>query len=487
MLRVCKWMGAVVLLAAPLCGVGAADAPADEPRVTVQPADTGAALVNPDMGWTLMFYSNVPQNYGSKLAPADTVDEWPGLSTVYLRIPWAFVEPEEGRFNWAVLDTPAQRWVARGKRVAFRLTCSENWLPYATPEWVKQAGARGVTYTWGQGPDPAGKLWDPVFDDPVFLAKLENLLRALAARYDGNPAVAFLDIGTYGMWGEGHTGGSSRVPQAQANDIVRRHIDLHLKYFPRTRLALSDDVTGPQSADGPQPLTDYALSKGISLRDDSICVQPPPQSWYHARMAQPFWPVAPVIVEHEHFGSSQARQAWGDGSLLLRAVEEYHASYLTIHWWPRELLEANRAVIDRINRRLGYRLQLRACSWPARVVSGRPFTVESSWANVGVAPCYPGGFVTLTLKDAQGGLVAVLADESFDVRELTTGPADAPPVRVWRSTLTAGRVAPVTPPGTCDVFISVGRRDGTPVLALPLAGDDGQRRYRLGQVELVGR
>src|SRR5512135_3891387 len=86
-------------------------------RITVRPADTGQALVNPDMGWTMHFYSNVPENYGSKLDPADTLDDWPGLSTVYLRVPWAFLEPEEGKFNWALFDTPAQRWVAKGKRV----------------------------------------------------------------------------------------------------------------------------------------------------------------------------------------------------------------------------------------------------------------------------------------------------------------------------------------------------------------------------------
>jgi hypothetical protein len=35
---------------------------------TVHPQDTGAALVNPAMGWTMHFYSNVTRNYGSKLA-----------------------------------------------------------------------------------------------------------------------------------------------------------------------------------------------------------------------------------------------------------------------------------------------------------------------------------------------------------------------------------------------------------------------------------
>ena len=77
--------------------------------------DTGEALINPQMGWTMHFYSNVPTNYGSKLEPSDSLDWFEGCSTVFLRIPWAFLEPEEGKFNWAIVDTPAQRWIAKGK------------------------------------------------------------------------------------------------------------------------------------------------------------------------------------------------------------------------------------------------------------------------------------------------------------------------------------------------------------------------------------
>jgi hypothetical protein len=47
-----------------------------------------------------------------------------------------------------------------------------------------------------------------------------------------------------------------------------------------------------------------------------------------------------------------------------------------------------------------------------------------------------------------------------------------------------GRFAPATKPGQYALFISVGQRDGTPRIALPLADDDGQRRYRLGQITL---
>ena len=84
------------------------------------------------------FYSNVARNYGSRLKPSDTLDDFPGVSTVCLRLPWAYLEPEERSYNWAILDTPTHRWIADGKRIALRLTCSENWMTYATPQWVKE-------------------------------------------------------------------------------------------------------------------------------------------------------------------------------------------------------------------------------------------------------------------------------------------------------------------------------------------------------------
>ncbi len=223
---------------------------------------------------------------------------------------------------------------------------------------------KGTFYEFGKGPSEKGGSWDPDFADPIFLGKLERFLAAMAARYDGNPNVAFVDVGTFGLWGEGHTFMSSQVPADRTLAIVKQHIDLHRKHFPHTLLSINDDVAGHDKPGRHFPETDYALSQGLTLRDDSILVQPPPRSWYHAEMAQAFWPHWPVILEHEHYGASKERGAWGDGSLLLKAVEDYHASYLSIHWWPRVELEENRGLIERINRRLGYRLQLREITWP---------------------------------------------------------------------------------------------------------------------------
>ena len=478
-----------ITLALLLCSL----ATAGEPRVTIRPPDTGEPLANPGMGWTLHFYSNFIENYGSKLEPSDTLDDWPGLSVVYLRVPWSFLEPKEGVFNWSLFDTPAQRWGAKGKKIAIRVSCSESWWRYATPKWVQDAGAKGVDFNFGKGPTPGGQLWDPDYLDPVFLEKLDHFLAAMARRYDGNPNVAFIDVGSFGMWGEGHTGGSSRLNEAQTLAVVKKHIDLHVKHFPRTLLCISDDVAGPSKPGRHFPEMDYALSKGVSMRDDSILVQPPPRSWYHAEMAEEFWPRLPVILEHEHYGGSKQKKAWS-GDLLLKSVEDYHASYMSIHWWPRVELEENRETIQRINRRIGYRIQLKEMTWPSEVKLGEAFTVDSSWANAGVAPCYGGGFWSLTLKDEKGGIVSSHTDESFDVKTLKVGPPDQTPVAAIHSRFTIafrhndprGSHAPPTKAGIYDVFVSVGQRDGTPQVLLPLAGHDGMRRYKLGQMKVVG-
>lgn len=460
--------------------------PAEVSLFKVTPVDSGRALINPRMGWTMHFYSNIIDNYGSKSEPVDTLDDFPGLSTVYLRLPWSFIEQEEGRFNWEILDTPAQRWIDKGKKVAFRISASESWMRWATPEWVAKAGAKG--YEWGAG----GKFWEPAYDDPIFLEKADKFLAEMASRYDGSPDVAFVDIGHFGLWGEGHTVLSTKIEYDLL--VAKSHIDLYCKHFKKTLLCISDDFAGHDKPGYRFPITDYAFSKGVTIRDDSILVQPPPRSWYHAEMAQLFWPVLPVILEHEHYGASVKRKAWSK-DLLLKAVEDYHASYMSIHWWPRILLEENRDVIEKINLRMGYRLQLRSIHWPEKVQLGKEFMISSAWANGGVAPCYAGGFPCFTLKDEKGGIVTVLTEEGFNVAELQVA---EPHRAVMKQISSVFTIAPAyndtvrtffrgVKPGTYDLYISVGKKDGTPVFELPYNDNDGHKRYKMGKIELLER
>jgi len=434
-----KWQKILILGAILVVGSSAA---ASQKLTVVRSEDTGEALVNPGMGWGFHYYSNVPTNYGSKLLTTDALDYFPGLSHIYLRIPWAYLEPAEGCFDWSVLDIPAHRWIDKGKQIALRISCSESWMRYATPEWVYKAGAKGYNFTVRKG-----------------------------------------------VWGEGHTLSSTKLKYDYQTRKI--HVDLHCKHFKETLLVINDDFAGPYQQGGNLPITDYALSKGLALRDDSIMAQGGKNAYFHADLAQSFWPTLPVILECGHYGPLKRRGCWQDGSLYLKAVEDYHASFASIHWWPHQFLDANRDLVRRMNLRLGYRLQLVEASWPGKIDTDSQLVFSAKWRNTGVAPCLPGGYPALTLKDSSGGIVGVFVDEDFDMRTLPVGkPGKAKIIDqradfVLSPQLLDGYRPGIHEAGTYEVYISVGSPIGTPQIALPLPGDDGRRRYKLGTLQVV--
>lgn len=98
--------------------------------------------------------------------------------------------------------------------IGFRISCKETSADrieqqFAAPRWVMEAGARGGCYRMGKANGPESP-WEPAFDDPVFLGKLDRFLAAFAARYDRQPWVRYVGIGSIGDWGEGHSWAGSR-------------------------------------------------------------------------------------------------------------------------------------------------------------------------------------------------------------------------------------------------------------------------------------
>lgn len=71
-------------------------------------------------------------------------------------------------------------------------------------------------------------------------------------------------------------------------------------------------------------------------------------------------------------------------------------------------------------------------------------------------------------------------------RQSTTAVPGKAAAKSSAKSFTLGRwLMPVLPCGTFDVYVSVGKVDGTPVYELPYPGDDGHRRYRLGAIEFA--
>ena len=501
--------------------------------MTVRPRITDDILHNPDMGLVFFHYSNRQWAYGQLQERGDTLDWFPGVTTAYFRLPWCLLEPREGEFRWDLIDSYAAPWVAAGRQIGLRVTCCESRFPFATPEWVKDAGARGWFFKikmdkiFGEYPPGGGTdLWEPDYGDPVFLEKLENFLRAMARRYDGNPAVAFIDVGSVGMWGEGHTRAYGEAMAAEGRDpeaAIHRHYELHRRLFPRTTILCNDDHAGSslQTPAPEVPLMRRAHDLGFGFRDDSILVftpemipdakahlRPHPQ-WFHAHWAKYFAPDAPVFVEHEHYDLSRARGAWSDDKLV-EAVEEYRATWLSVHGWPREVFEGSGEAYARAARRLGYRFELREAEYPECVSIGEAFQIRSTWVNSGVARRYKGATLAWSLLDDAGRVAWVCTDDSYDfaAAEPTIGGEERPVRLSTRCTFGfAGEIptindgvwvyvarhpigpfpgntrVPTIEPGEYTLCASLGDPDGTPRLALPLRGGNALR-YPIGRIRV---
>ena len=204
----------------------------------ITPQATDEALINPGMGLVHYAYSSRIWAYDTGLEPGDTLDDLiPGTSVVYLRLPWSYLEPEEGVYRWDILDVKARQWIAAGKKLAFRIAVMDHTLE-SIPEWACAAGIKGKRYPY-RFREGAPEWFEPEWDDPVLLAKHEAFLRAFAKRWDGNPDVAFVDVGSFGAYGEGHGPSLNRLRYKEGNTneidrLARLHIDMARRCLPTT-------------------------------------------------------------------------------------------------------------------------------------------------------------------------------------------------------------------------------------------------------------
>jgi hypothetical protein len=367
-------------------------------------------LENPHKGW----YHHYPDNHINKYLIREDADllEFPGMDHLYLRLAWAYLEPEEGQFDWDVIDRIIEKWVGHGLGIAFRISCRETSTDrieqqFATPRWVKEAGARGGFYRSGQEVGPDGP-WEPVFDDPIFLEKLENFLRAFAARYDGQPWVRYIDVGSIGDWGEGHLHFGSRKPYGY--HARKKHIDLHLKYFSNTQIVVSDDfvyaIADPQER---RRMHAYIVEQGLTYRDDSILVDwyitAHPDTWT-VRSPEFFadvWRDRPTILELEHYAHIKRAGNWlgAPGSSLAKfgngrsgadffrgALSVLRATYIGYHGDAREWYADNPELTVELLNRCGYWYFPHGVEMPETLQAGRRHLLRMAWENRGVAPAY---------------------------------------------------------------------------------------------------
>ena len=340
--------------------------------------DTVRVLKNPDKGWYHHLLDNGVDKY--VISNDSLFKTFPGMDHLYLRLAWSYLEPREGRYDWHRIDEIVERYVPLGYGISFRISSKETGtypgsvgqqlrgVQYATPYWVAQAGAKGTIAENG-----GVKSWIPDWDDPVYLEKLDRFHRAFAARYDGKPWVRYVDVGSIGEWGEGHTHFSTKIPPTVAD--VKANIHVFLENYKKTRLVCTDDLLyyGKTDADV-KTLFDYAVSKGLSLRDDSPMVD-----WYvqqnldtwtisHPHFYDPLYLKMPIVFELEHYGTVKKNGYWlgkngadkiaklgySGAEIMRKAIETMHATYIGYHGFAEEWLADNPGLTKDLSNLCGY-------------------------------------------------------------------------------------------------------------------------------------
>jgi hypothetical protein len=116
-----------------------------------------------------------------------------------------------------------------------------------------------------------------------------------------------------------------------------------------------------------------------------------------------------------------------------------------------------------------------------------------------VAPCYKGGYPCFTIKDDKNGIVSSHVDRSLDVKELEVAAPGMAKKLLLETEVTIAMgfreifkgeeklFAMTANPGEYDLYVSVGKLDGTPVYHLPYDHTDGHRRYKVGKIKVGER
>lgn len=386
--------------------------------------DSVTPLENPDKGWYHHLHDNEPWRY--EIRDDSIFHSFPGMDHIYLRLAWSFLEPEEGKFDWQLIDTIVEKYVPLGYGISFRITCKErrgfpegvaqliDGVNYATPYWVRQAGAQGQV-SLSKGTDDV-YAWSPDWDDPVYLEKLDNFHRAFAERYDDKPWVRYVDVGSIGDYGEGHTGASTLIPVTF--EEARANIDIHLNHYKKSQIVVTDAlIFRIKEQERVGELYDYVAANGITLRDDSPMV-----SWHmnkyratwsisHPHFYDPLYLERPTILELQHYSAVKRDGKWlgKDGRDTLaefgvpgaeffrKSIDLMHATYIGYHGYTEDFLTDNPDLAGELLNRCGYWYFPVHAEYPMVMGRGQQ-SISVTWLNRGVAPAYRGFSLVLNLE-----------------------------------------------------------------------------------------
>lgn len=376
-------------------------------------------LRNPLTGWVLYTglgdglndsfwedYDNMDSSVGKvKLSDYSNV--------LFIRAAWTYFNPEEGKYAWDedVNTIEAQRfkWLVKGAlernmKLAFCFICdSQDKHDNFTPQYVKDAGAKGYVTTTG-----SVQVWSPYPDDPVFQEKFEAFVHAFAQKWDDPEITMFMSGLGIGKWGESHTviySTGDASPREKTFDWIT---DVYTKEFKRVpcfinyhRAMLGTVSWTDNPSDATYNLLESAIQKGYCLRHDAFGMKNYYKDW-ERNFAAAHRFQRPIIMEGGWVKSSHGTSINGDG----------YANYAEVR--QGEFNEGKNACVNMMDLRYssniaggetwswfneaydlvkefiqegGYRLYPDKISLPTSASSTETVSITHRWSNLGWGYC----------------------------------------------------------------------------------------------------
>lgn len=422
-----------------------------ERRTIVTPREIYDVLHNPGMGFADF-------HFGFGHPPS--LEEYPKTTVAYFRWPWADLEPEEGRYNFELVDRVIGEAQAKGESLAIRIVSEYK---SGTPRWLLDKGVANIKESDGVFPD---------YNNPTFLEYHRRLLKAFGERYGKAAVLDHVDIGSVGCWGEWNTACCEGEIKPICQDYFpteanqRAIMDWYFEYFSGIPLVMLHN--GPLR---------YAASRGAGWRGDCFgdygYFTP---DWNHMEHAYPPSLEDPIVADAWKQGPVQFEvcgyiHEWYERGFdldkILQKGLEWHVSVLNAKSKP--VPAAWRARFDEFLKKMGYRLVLRSLTHETRGSAGQPLSLRSRWENVGVAPVYRPWPLAYRLRRDSGEVVGQWRSEARLQDWLPGGPHEVSDLIELPGNLSPGEYG-------LDIAV-LDREGGAPHLDLAIEGKRPDRWY----------
>ncbi|WP_198342247.1 DUF4832 domain-containing protein [Pedobacter psychrophilus] len=352
--------------------------------INVNPTENFGLLLNPGKGFVK--YYDFDAQYASV------------FGTKYIRYDWADIQPKEGVYNWDWIDNEIAECRANGKKFAFGIMSANTNRSintpdkgkYVTPKWVFDAGAakRTINATYWETGQTVKQII-PIWTDAIFLTKLKNFITALGNRYNGNKDIAFIDVRSYGNWGEQHLYelGGTNLTSAQ---LKLQHLQVYKDAFPNTQL-----IT-PWGEHFYDDTYQWAVDNGIGMRSDGIFKYSNGSEVTRAHTK------APSIFEYTAAYGWLTSEGYWNPDTLLKYIEIGKPSYIQ---FDADMYNANTVLYTQVANRVGYHFVIKNVHVQKNIVNGQSFYIQTSILNKGVTNIYEDCYLALALINSNGEVV----------------------------------------------------------------------------------